>query len=646
MKRFAWMPALALLGSCSSGLPGLGLEPGCQPLLAGQDCLLPYPSDFFLVADPKMPSGNRVEVTGAAKLWTDDGESADVDDFLATDGFSRQPLIVATLGKEVEPSNLTRIFDDKDQSTKDQSPTLILDGVTGERIAHFVDLDPRTEDLTRQAIVFHPLVQLKEKHPYVVVIRNLKDPQGQAIAPPEGFRRLRDGESQGDESLEAMAPAFENGVFEPLKKWRVERKSLQLAWRFTTGSDEWAKRDMLRMRELVRADLAARPPEVHIESVFEEEGADAWRVVYGTLTGPQVMEERAGPGTHLARDEDGHVRLNGRVSFEFRAVIPHSVASSGGAAVPIEYGHGFFGGLGEVSNGNVLEILEESGAIAFAVDWWGMASPDVGVVVSAAGEQGWKSLEFGERVHQGMANFLTLSAAIRGPFLAEPAFHHPVSTAPLYDAERLSWMGFSQGHILGGTIAALDPHLTRMVFGVGGAGYTHMMFRAAPFKLYLGLWGLMFEDRLDHQKFAATLQRQFDRFEPATYASHILDHPLDSAAGSAFEDRQVLMHVGIGDAQVPNFTSYFHARQLEIPLVVPGPREVWGLGTTELPTEGSALVIFDVGVDDAFSAEALPPANNPAHEAVRRLPEARAQIATFLQTGVIADTCEGSCEPR
>jgi hypothetical protein len=142
------------------------------------------------------------------------------------------------------------------------------------------------------------------------------------------------------------------------------------------------------------------------------------------------------------------------------------------------------------------------------------------------------------------------------------------------------------------------------------------------------------------------MQRQFDRFDPATYAEHVLSTPMPPDDESALADRQVLMHVGVGDAQVPNFSSYFHARQLGLPLVAPSPREVWGLETTQLPREGSALVVFDVGVDDTFSEQAMPPANNPAHEGVRRLPEAHAQMATFIRNGVIADTCQGPCAPR
>ena len=40
----------------------MALEEGCNPLLGGSDCFLPYPSDVFLVDDESMPSGQRLEI--------------------------------------------------------------------------------------------------------------------------------------------------------------------------------------------------------------------------------------------------------------------------------------------------------------------------------------------------------------------------------------------------------------------------------------------------------------------------------------------------------------------------------------------------------------------------------------------------------
>ena len=83
--------AFAPLFLACGGDDALELEPGCQPLLAGYHCTLPYPSDYYLVEDSSTPSGYRVELTGAASLMTNTGVSADVHTVFRADGFSHIP---------------------------------------------------------------------------------------------------------------------------------------------------------------------------------------------------------------------------------------------------------------------------------------------------------------------------------------------------------------------------------------------------------------------------------------------------------------------------------------------------------------------------------------------------------------------------
>jgi hypothetical protein len=62
--------ATCLVVGCTPrpGLDPLPVPEGCQPLLGGAHCLLPFPSDFFLVDDAAMPSGKRVVIPSAARL--------------------------------------------------------------------------------------------------------------------------------------------------------------------------------------------------------------------------------------------------------------------------------------------------------------------------------------------------------------------------------------------------------------------------------------------------------------------------------------------------------------------------------------------------------------------------------------------------
>src|SRR5262249_24299653 len=187
------------------------------------------------------------------------------------------------------------------------------------------------------------------------------------------------------------------------------------------------------------------------------------------------------------------------------------------------------------------------------------------------------------------------------------------------------------------------PDTGRVVLNVGGAGLTQMMFRARPFAPFIVFLGISVPDPLDAQGFAASLQTALDRIDPGSYALHLLADPLDGAP----KDRRVLMQIGIGDAQVPNIGSFLHARLLALPELTPNPSAVWGLAQKAAPVVGSALTLFDFGVDPAINLQAVPPlAENPVHEGVRLLSTALAQMDAFYADGTIIQPCDGPCNPE
>jgi hypothetical protein len=355
------------------------------------------------------------------------------------------------------------------------------------------------------------------------------------------------------------------------------------------------------------------------------------------------------------------------VTFPFRAVVPPSVRDGFAGAHPVLFGHGFFGGQGEMTNGTTPRLLDAAYGVGFAIDWWGMSSADVGFVVAGVGGNVSESLLFGERVPQAMANWLSLTVALQGPMkdAVDPrgrvAFRRSQdATAPdvhvdgggnsnagavFYDDEDgLDWVGISQGHILGATHAALNPYLHRIVLQVGGCAFSHMMARAAPFKQYLALLDVALDDRLMNQTVIATYQRGFDRFDPAQYARYLLAEDLPFGPPSGRERKQVLLQIGTGDHQVPNFASYLHARALGIPVITPSARDVPLVDTAAAPVSGSGLFVFDVGDDESFYDDAQPAqVSTESHEALRRTAEVRTQIRAFFDDGVIENPCDGPC---
>ena len=654
---------LVVVGLLTSGLsscspPALDIPAGCSPLGAGLDCGVPYPSDFFLVDDASMPTGKRVDFSGAGELLASGGFSADVFETWAPDGFSPVTPVVTSFGVAVDPASVPGFFDDPGATLADGAPTALIEADTGRRVPHHIDIDPRATDDTRRALTLRPLERLRPRTRYVVALSGLKSADGADVAPLEGFRRLRDGLTGNDPALAALVPHFDAEVFPVAEGVGLARSSLQLAWDFTTGSDERTVSDMLQARAAALAALEATPPVVSVEAFFEgdevtlavDDHAElTWRVIYGSVTAPKVVVEDE-PGTPLLRDAEGRPIAVGTLEVPFIAVVPARVRDEG-AGAPILFGHGFFGSRDELEGFAARNIMNSVGGVGFAIDWQGMSDNDIGRVVSTVGGEVSKSIDFAERVVQAVVNWHALSRAIEsGVIFEHDAFTRDTSPGsvervPVVDVERpMGFIGISMGHILGGTMTALNPDVRRVTLQVGGAGFSTMMFRARPFTRFLFLMDYSMPDALDQQKLHAHMQSQLDRVDPANYARFLLDDEVMEGPSNAPGERRVLLQMGVGDSQVPNVGTELHARALGVPRVAGSAKEVFGIDEVEAPHAGSGLFVYDFGVDAAFYETASPAdVGNPVHEAVRRSPEALHQLDEFFASGTIINPCEGTC---
>jgi len=232
---------------------------------------------------------------------------------------------------------------------------------------------------------------------------------------------------------------------------------------------------------------------------------------------------------------------------------------------------------------------------------------------------------------------------VEGTLRTQPAFARP-GGEPVFAADASRYLGISQGHILGGTMNALNPKARRIILNVGGASFTTMMMRARPFNGFLLLIENSIRDPLEQQKFIALLQAPFDRVDPAAYAPLLLQEKLPGSPA----DRRVLMQVGLGDTSVPNVGSYLHAQMAGLPCLQPSPAPAPLLPPVDGPVEGSALALYGYGLDlQPLYGKAEPaPLETQVHEGIRRSEAAMAQMDRFLREGVIAHTCSGPCDPE
>jgi len=623
----------------TAGPTTLEIPEGCNPLFADGDCLLPFPSDLYRVAGDH---GMEVRVPEAAWVSFDE-KPVDLLEFHRPDGFSVGAPILAVLGKPIDPENLVFWTDEVTRSLDPDSPTVLIDATDGKRVLHFAEVDPRAADtLDRQALIIRPLERLVGGHRYVVGLRGLTTTGGSVIDAPPGMKSLRDDEGSKNPRLAELASHYDTDIFPVLEDAGVPRGEVQLAWDFTTRTDESVEGDMLAIRDDVVAKLDATPPVVEVVSTKMNPSAHIARRIEITVEVPLYVDSIE-PGAKIVYGPDGKPQANGTAKVPATVWIPNSVANRAPTDPParlLQYGHGFFGNRTEADD-FPSELADEEGFVIVAADWWGMSGPDRSIVIGdLAGDTG-NILRFTDRVHQGMANFLALAKAAKGPIAQLPDVQ--VGGSPAYDPSTIYFYGISMGHILGGTYVALSPDVHRAVLGSGGADWSLMMFRARPFQIFLAVVETLNQDPLDQQKFASLIQTAFDRIDPLSYAPHVISDPLPGGP----TDRRMLMQVGIGDSEVPNLATYFHARNVGLSVLEDASAFVpLGMDAVTSPTDGSAITLFDFGIEPETQAIAAPEGND-IHDATRHLTASKKQVSAFLRAdGTIENTCSGVCDPE
>lgn len=643
-----------------NGPVAAGLE--CNPISPEWDCLYPFPSNLFLKKDASRPGGFAVDMPDAVlPSAIIHGEEVPVNFYTVhpTDGFSVGAQIGVRIPGGISRGNLVFHTGDVGVSKTAASTTQIIDAETGERVLHFAELDVRPDSIDDRILILRPMERMENGRRYVVVLRDLEHPDGTRVEVPANFQKLRSGNTKGDPKLERLGRYFDSYVFPVIESADVNRSDVLLAWDFTTETEESVAGDMYAIRADAIARMEANPPGVRVTSVrpVEDRAAVAFEI-NGVLTGvplymkhpdsatnPAVRDWAA--GTRIHRGEDGKPAYNGDVEVPFIIRVPQSVVDPERTRPVrmIQYGHGFFGGRDELRASSVDRFSSDLRTVVMAVDWWGMASEDAVSVIANIFNGVTDTMTFTDRTHQGMVNFIASTYAAKGALLEVDELR--VDDEPIYDPNQIYYYGISQGHILGGTYVALAPHIDKAVFSVGGANYAFMMSRARPFLQFLAPietqvgWGDR-DGKAEAQRVVHLLQSAMDRIDPITYAPRLRTNTLPNSPAK----REVLLQIGIGDAQVSPLSAHMHARAMDVPHLLPAPRPIYGLVSSEGPLE-SAIQEFDFHIDPEPGVEAEAPAtDNVAHEGVRRLSAAILQKDRFLRPdGEIRDFCNLDCTP-
>ena len=598
----------------------------CDPV-APQLCGLPFPSTFYMAADDTSPTGWRLNLGATTLPENANGVQPAPTLWNERDGFSPVTPIM-TWFEGLSSAGLVG-HDDIGASIADGSLTVVLDADTGERVPHFAELDMSHDDDSRRMLIVQPVSPMAHGHRYVVGLRGLTTSDGADAVPSDAFVALRDGAESDDSVLEGRRSHYDDSIFPVLEADGWDRGELQLAWDFVVASEEGIGGKMALIRDDLLSQIGTAGPAYTITEVEEAPADFVGRRIFGEMTVPLYTEEDR-RGTLLTRGDDGMPYANGTTQVPFIVVIPNSVLSGEKVGAVLQYGHGLLGSREEVTWGGhsyLPELADRHGYVIIAVDWTGMKDEDEDAIKVMLVDEIEKFAMIPERSQQGFAEKLAAMRMITGD-LASDKVMMSAKGASVVDSERRYFYGNSQGGILGGAYVALSPDIQRATFGVGGSPYAILLYRSADFTDFFRVFQTMFPDPLHVAQWMGHMQTLWDSGEASGYLNQM--------------DKDVLLQVAIGDAQVTTLGAHIQARAYGAPLISPTVRDVWGLETVDPPHTGSALVEWDYGALEP--AENIPPdESTDPHEGPRREPAAQAQMHHFFQTGEVIHTCDGPC---
>jgi hypothetical protein len=641
-------------------------------------CMLPFPNDYYTVADSSSPTGRRVHFTNEGMPANAFNVHISAEPYNASDGFSPGSVIVLKVpgidtAADVSATGAVPI-NHIGRYRKGNAPVVVIDAATRKRWPIWVEIDSTASDPSKAALEIHPAVNFAPGHRYIVALRHLRNAAGEPIEAPAAFRYYRDKVPSGQPEINARRGHFEE-IFKRLQMSGIHRSDLYLAWDFTVASDQNNAGRELAMRDAAFAQLGdtnladgvpqGSSPSFEVTSVQNEPNpGEIARRVKGTFQVPCYLFPNCGPGGTMHLDAGGAPIQNGTWTANFDCIIPDSVTTGpAGTGRPSLYGHGLFGSASEVASGPQRSLSQAHGIVQCATDEIGMSASDV--PVAAAALQNLSLFPaIPDRLQQGLLDELYLGRAMISPsgFTTDPAFHQDGTTGSgsVLDTSNLYYNGNSQGGIMGGALTAVSPDFTRASLGVSAMNYSVLLPRSVDFDPFAGILYPSYPDETARPLILDLMQMLWDRGEPDGYANRMTSDPLPGTP-----PHQVLMNIALGDHQVTDYQADVEARTVGAsahrPVLYrgrwPNTDVLWSVPSIRhYPYTGSAIYYWDVGPvredpakPGSFIGVPPPPYENlpnregeDPHGAPRAAPAEQQLVSDFFAGAIqVGDSCGG-----
>jgi hypothetical protein len=635
-------------------------------------CMVPFPDDYYTVADPGSETGRRINFQTAGMPENALGKHIDAVPYNASNGFSQGSTILVKIPGIQSAADVAAMggppINHIGSYNQESSPVIVLDAASGERWPIWTEIDSAAKDPAKAVLEIHPAVNFVSGHRYIVALRDIKNAAGTRIEAPAAFRYYRDEMPSEQKEIRGQWSRY-RPIFNSLKKAGVRRESLYLAWDFTVATDMNNARRELSMRDQAfaglgdtnLADLAPQgeSPKFHVDSVDPE---GTVRRVKGTVEVPCYLYPSCAPGGTMHLDGNGNPTRNGTWPANFDCIVPESVTTGpAGSARPSLYGHGLFGSAAEVASAPQEKLAEDHKIVFCATDELGMSESDFGTTISILSDlSGFPKLA--DRLQQGLLDEMYLGRAMISPtgFRSAAAFNQDGTgaTESVFDTGPLHYNGNSQGGIMGGALTAFAPDYTRAALGVPAMNYSVLLPRSVDFDQFAKVLYPAYPNETARPLALDIIQMLWDRGEPNGYARRLTTNPLPNTPA-----HQVLMNVALGDHQVTDYQADVEARTIgasaHTPVLYPNrwPNTdvLWNVPAIgAYPFTGSAIYYWDIGPIRAgeggktIGTEPPPYENLPnragedAEGAPRAAPAEQQLVSDFFDGAIqVGDACGG-----
>lgn len=299
-------------------------------------------------------------------------------------------------------------------------------------------------------------------------------------------------------------------------------------------------------------------------------------------------------------------------------------------------------------HGFLCRVAEDQGYLIMAMDWRGMSSFDMPVVMKSLLAKPALLQSTRDNLIQGYAGKLVLQHFAQDPRFLEQEWlqfssDNKQHEIPTYDNKPpiSIFYGSSQGGILGAAYTALlgpTGLIKRGILGTPGTSFSSIMYQSNSFSLYDALLMQNFYNNREVRIVLSILQLAWDPAGPASFLAPPIQEPYPP----------MLLQSGLGDPVIPTMATEALARAYNASVLPSNPRLTIfqipkasltsALSNEKSATSGQPHVAWtEILYQNEY--QGIGTSENLVHECLRQDCALIGQMSEFINTGRILDPC-------